>query len=194
MVLASGSGSNAQVLIDRAASGVLPCEIVAIVANNADAPVLRRAAAAGVRFEVLEAQAGEPRDRYDQRLAPIVDAYRPDLVVLAGWMRILTGWFCGQFPIINLHPALPGTFPGATAITDAFASWRAGELDETGVMVHWVPDAGVDTGPVIVSETVPFERNDTLDTITDRIHAVEHRLLPVAVEIALKSQRSHHVP
>ncbi len=187
VIMASGNGSNAQVLLDLAAAGDLDCRIVAMISDHSDAPVLRRAAAAGVRTEVLEQLAGEPRDRYDQRLAPIVSSHHPELVVLAGWMRILTGSFCQQFPIINLHPALPGAFPGATAIPDAFAAWRAGLVSETGVMVHWVPDAGVDTGPVIVTEAVPFETDDTLDTVTERIHAVEHRLLPLGVKIALES-------
>lgn len=187
VIMASGNGSNAQVLLDLAAAGGLDCRIVAVISDHSGAPVLRRAEAVGVRTEVLERLAGEPRDRYDRRLAPIVAALQPDLVVLAGWMRILTGWFCQQFPIINLHPALPGAFPGASAIPDAFDAWQAGLVAETGVMVHWVPDAGVDTGPVVTAESVAFETDDTLDTVTQRIHAVEHRLLPLGVSLALES-------
>ncbi|NNF54904.1 MAG: phosphoribosylglycinamide formyltransferase [Acidimicrobiales bacterium] len=187
VIMASGNGTNAQVLLNLVAAGDLDCQIVALISDHSDAPVIRRAAAAGVRTEVVEQRAGESRTRYDQRLAPIVSSHHPDLLVMAGWMRILTGWFCQQFAIINLHPALPGAFPGANAIPDAFAAWRAGLVSETGVMVHWVPDAGVDTGPVIASEAVRFEPDDTLDTITERIHAVEHRLLPLGVTIALES-------
>jgi len=187
IVMASGNGSNAQVLLDAAKSrsGDEAFEVVAVVSNHADAPVLQRAKDAGVRIEVLEAQKGEPRDRYDRRLEPILDRYRPDLVVLAGWMRLLTGEFCARFPIINLHPAKPGAFPGATAIADAFAAFEAGEITETGVKVHWVPDAGVDSGPVIRTETVPILTTDSLDALAERVHAVEHRLLPAAVTDAL---------
>ncbi len=187
VILASGNGSNAQVLLDAVAGAADSAyEVVAIVSNHADAHVLTRAQTAGVRTEVLERQPGEPRDRYDQRLARVVSVHRPDLVVLAGWMRILTAAFCGQFRIINLHPAKPGAFPGANAIEDAFSAFQNDpSADETGVMVHWVPDAGVDTGPVILTQTVPILTDDTLDALTERVHAVEHRLLPQAVEAAL---------
>ena len=187
VILASGNGSNAQVLLDAAAATDATYDVVAIVSNHADAHVLRRAAEAGVRTEVLERQPGEPRDRYDKRLARILNAYKADLIVLAGWMRILSADFCGEFSIVNLHPALPGMFPGATAVADAFEAFGAGQVTETGVMVHWVPDAGVDTGPTILSEAVPILDTDTLDSLTARVHAVEHRLLPEAVETALQS-------
>ncbi len=185
VIMASGNGSNAQVLIDAAAAGSLGCEIVAVVSDRSDAHVLQRATAAGIPTEIVERGPGERRRAYDGRLAPIVAAFGPDLVVLAGWMRILTGWFCARFPIINLHPALPGEFPGAHAVADAYAAWQAGDIEQTGVMVHWVPDAAVDAGPVILSEVVPIETGDTLDSLTARVHAVEHRLLPRAVALAL---------
>lgn len=187
--MASGNGSNAQILMDSAATSDPRYEVVAIVSDHADAYVLQRAGAAGVRTETLERQPGEPRERYDRRLERVVAPYEPDLIVLAGWMRILTGGFCSRFKIINLHPALPGMFPGATAIDDAFTAFSAGDITETGVMVHWVPDAGVDTGPVIRTEVVPIVADDTLDSLTDRVHAVEHRLLPLAVSDALRSLR-----
>lgn len=187
VILASGNGSNAQVLLDSAAQADPPYDIVAILSDQPQARVLQRATEAGVRAEVLERQPGEPRDRYDTRLARLLHGYSPDLIVLAGWMRILTGEFCAQFSIMNLHPALPGAFPGATAIADAFNAFAAGEVTETGVMVHWVPDAGVDTGPVIASEAVPILDSDTIDSLSERVHAVEHRLLPAAVQTALQS-------
>lgn len=192
--MASGNGSNAQVLLDAAAQGTLPCDIVAVISNRPDARVLQRAAAAGVPSHVVERRPGESRERYDARLAQVVAALRPDLLVLAGWMRILSGPFCDRFPIINLHPALPGAFPGARAISDAYAAWQAGAIDHTGVMVHWVPDEAVDAGPVILSEIVPIETGDTLDTLTARVHAVEHRLLPLAVVQALATGRPRPSP
>ncbi len=187
VILASGNGSNAQVLLDATAAGDLHGEIVAVVSDHSDARVLERAASGGVAGIVLERFPGESRHRYDARLLPILQALRPELVILAGWMRILTDGLCRRFPIVNLHPALPGMFPGATAITDAFDAYGSGTVDHTGVMVHWVPDGGVDDGPVIVAAEVPIEPGDTLDTLTERVHAVEHRILPQAVAIALES-------
>jgi len=187
VILASGNGSNAQVLLDHAAQPDVDFEVVAVVSDHADAHVLQRAERASVPAECLEREPGEARPRYDHRLAGVLAPYRPDLVVLAGWMRILTAEFCSQFSIINLHPAKPGEFPGATAITDAFDAFTEGRLHETGVMVHWVPDAGVDSGPVLRTETVPILTGDSLDDLTKRVHAVEHRLLPAALLDALQA-------
>ncbi|MFW2381324.1 MAG: phosphoribosylglycinamide formyltransferase [Acidimicrobiales bacterium] len=187
LIMASGNGSNAQVLLDFAEVCDPRYQVVAVLSDHPDARVLERAASAGVRTEILERQPGETRDRYDIRLERVVAPYQPDLIVLAGWMRILTGEFCSRFKIVNLHPAKPGMFPGASAIGDAFAAFQAGGIAETGVMVHWVPDAGVDTGPVIRVEGVPIVAGDTLDSLADRVHAVEHRLLPLAVGDALRS-------
>ncbi len=189
VVLVSGSGTNLQAILEaygpvgRRSDDV---EVVAVVSNRADAHALNRARSAGVPAVVLERRAGETRATYDARLVEAVAPHRPDLVVLAGWMRILTTTFVEAFRVINLHPALPGTFPGAHAIDEAFAAWQAGAITESGVMVHWVPDDGVDDGPVIVAETVPFETDDTLTTFETRVHGVEHRVIVKAIEIALQ--------
>jgi folate-dependent phosphoribosylglycinamide formyltransferase PurN len=100
-------------------------------------------------------------------------------VVLAGWMRILTTTFLGRFPdrVVNLHPALPGAFPGTKAIERAFAAHENDGLVTTGVMVHLVPDEGVDNGPVLATALVPIEPDDTIDSLADRVHFTEHRLL-----------------
>ena len=94
-------------------------------------------------------------------------------------MHILSDHFLGRFPnrVMNLHPALPGQFPGAHAIDDALAAFARAEIDHTGVMVHLVPDERVDQGPALATEVVPIHPGDTHDTLADRIHAVEHRLL-----------------
>ena len=99
--------------------------------------------------------------------------------VPAGWMRVLTNDFLGWFPerVINLHPARPGELPGTNAIERAWHQAMAGERSVTGVMVHLVPDEGVDDGPVLATEDVPIRPDDTLDSLEARIHAVEHRLL-----------------
>ncbi len=99
--------------------------------------------------------------------------------MLAGWMRILSSAFLERFPnrVVNLHPALPGTFPGTHAIQRAFEAYQSGQIEHTGVMVHLVPDEGVDSGPVLNQRIVPILPEDTLETLETRIHAVEHALL-----------------
>jgi phosphoribosylglycinamide formyltransferase-1 len=179
VVLASGSGSNLQAILDGCASGELLGEVAAVVTNKPGAFALERAAAAGVPTRVLVPDPGEPRTTYDARLAECVRAFSPDWVVLAGWMRLLTMAFLGEFPsrVVNLHPALPGEFPGTHAIERAFDEARAGPRDHTGVMVHLVPDEGVDDGPVLATATVPILPGDSLADLETRVHLVEHDLL-----------------
>ena len=179
VVLISGSGTNLQAILDACASGTLPAQVAAVVANRGDAYGLQRAAAAGAPTLVLERQPGQDRRAYDTALAEAVAAYAPDWVVLAGWMRILTMAFLGRFPgrVINLHPALPGAFPGVHAIERAFAAYARGEIDRTGVMVHLVPDEGVDNGPVLASAEVAFTPGESLEEFSARVHQVEHWLL-----------------
>ena len=179
-VLVSGNGSNLQALIDAATAGTLDVSIVGVVSNRPDAFGLGRAGDAGLPTMVVEAN-GDDRPTYDRRLAQAVARTEPDIVVLAGWMRILTMEFLGRFQVVNLHPAKPGAFPGTHAIERAYAAWVAGEIDESGAMVHWVPDEGVDSGPVIEWTPVPFEPGDTLETFEARMHAAEHRLLVSAI-------------
>lgn len=192
VVLASGSGTNCQALLQATASGELHAEIVGVITNKATAGVVDRAATFDTPVTVVDHSGSDPaqRDAADQRLITAISAYEPDLVVLAGWMRIL-GTAVGQaFPIMNLHPALPGAFPGVGAIDKAFAAWQRGEISESGVMVHWVPDDGVDVGPVISSVTVPFEAGDTADDFEARMHTAEHQLIVAGAELALEQLAS----
>ncbi len=179
VVLASGNGSNAQAVIDACNTGTLPATVVAVVSDKADARALARADAAGLPAVHVGKRPDETRADYDARLADIVSGFDPDFVVLAGWMRILTLSFLGWFPgmVINLHPALPGEFPGTLAIERAFREAREGSRDSTGVMVHLVPDEGVDSGPVLATARVDILPTDTLDTLCERMHATEHHLL-----------------
>ena len=179
VVLASGNGSNAKAVIDACSDGRLPARVAAVVSNVADAGALARAAAAGVPAVAVERRSGEARSAYDLRLAAAVGAYEPDWVVLAGWMRILTMDFLGRFPnrVVNLHPALPGELPGTHAIERAWHEASAGTRTHTGVMVHLVPDEGVDVGPVLGVRTLPIDPTETLAELEARVHAVEHELL-----------------
>jgi len=179
VVLISGFGSNLQAILDACASGEIPAEVAAVISNKREAFGLERARQAGV--EAIYKPKGKEQDRriYDAELAQLVIRYRPDWVVLAGWMRVLSSSFLECFPnrVVNLHPALPGTFPGTDAIRRAWEAYQRGEIDHTGVMVHLVPDEGVDNGPVLASQAIPIETHETLQSLEARIHAVEHCLL-----------------
>lgn len=179
VVLISGNGTNLQAILDACESGRLPARVSAVISNRREAYGLERARLAGVPAVYFPKPGAEERRDYDARLADVVASYQPDYVVLAGWMRVLSSAFLSQFPkqVVNLHPALPGTFPGVEAIQRAFEAYRRAEIDHTGVMVHLVPDEGVDDGPLLAQEVVAIYPGDTLDALEQRIHAVEHRLL-----------------
>jgi len=168
-VLVSGQGTNLQALID----GGLP--ISAVASNRRDAPALLRARAAGVPTATFSLDCHATREERDLVLASWLEEHGVELVVLAGYMHLLTPPFLRRFPgrVINVHPSLLPEFPGAHAIEDALAAGVA----ETGVTVHLV-DEGLDTGPILAQEAVPIAPRKTLE---ERIHAVEHRLYPAVV-------------
>jgi formyltetrahydrofolate-dependent phosphoribosylglycinamide formyltransferase len=133
--------------------------------------------------------AGQGRAAYDAALAEQVLTYKPDLVVLVGWMHILSPAFLHHFPrqVINLHPALPDMFPGTHAIERAYAAYQRGEIDHSGCMVHYaVPE--VDAGPTIAQAVVPIYPDDALERFEERMHAAEHRLVIEAIARALLEQ------
>ena len=179
VVLVSGNGSNLQAVLDACESGVLAAEVVAVVSNKHSVKALERAESAGVPAVVVSAVAGETRDEYDTRLTSVVSSFLPDFVVLAGYMRILSmeflSWFPGQ--VVNLHPSLPGDIVGVGAIEKAYAEFQSGIRDHSGVMVHFVPDEGVDSGPVLASARVEIAHDDTLVTFEAKMHRQEHKLL-----------------
>jgi len=168
---------------------VLAAEVVAVVSSKHDVKALERAESAGVPAVVVSAVTGESRAEYDARLTSVVSSFMADFVVLAGYMRILSmeflSWFPGQ--VVNLHPSLPGDIVGVGAIEKAFAEFQAGTRDHSGVMVHFVPDEGVDNGPVLASARVEITPEDTLETFEEKMHRQEHQLLvEVLRELALK--------
>ena len=179
VVLISGNGSNLQAILDACATNELPASVVSVISNKVDAYGLTRARNAGVEAIHFPKLTTESRQEYDARLAVYVSACLPHYVVLAGWMRILTSAFLEHFPnrVVNLHPALPGMFPGTHAIERAFEAYQRGEIDHTGVMVHLVPDEGVDSGPVLATEIVSIHPSDTLESLGGRVHKTEHTLL-----------------
>jgi phosphoribosylglycinamide formyltransferase 1 len=194
VVLISGNGSNLQAILDACASGELPASVVCVISNKADAYGLIRAKNAGVEAVNFGKLANETRQEYDTRLAAYVSTCLPDYVILAGWMRILSSSFLSSFPnkVINLHPALPDTFPGTHAIERAYESFQRGEIDHTGVMVHLVPDEGVDNGPVLATEIVSINKEDTLETLETRVHQTEHRILVQTIKNLLTDKIRFH--
>ncbi len=190
VVLVSGSGSNLQALLNACAVNELPASVVAVISNKPEAYGLTRARQAGVPAVAFPLANGEARREYDARLAALVATYEPDYVVLAGWMRLLTSNFLSHFPnrVINLHPALPGAFPGTHAIDRAYDAFQRGELDQTGIMVHLVPDEGVDNGPVLATQRIAFRAGETLEQFEARVHVEEHRLLVEALKKVVTSE------
>ena len=189
VVLISGNGSNLQAILDACTSGELPASVVCVISNKADAYGLVRANNAGIEAIHFAKQESESRNEYDARLAELVIAKQPDYIVLAGWMRILSSFFLSSFPkkVINLHPALPDTFPGTHAVERAYEAYQRGEIKHTGVMIHLVPDEGVDNGPVLATEIVSIHKEDTLETLEARVHEVEHKLLVGTIKALLEN-------
>lgn len=194
VVLISGSGTNLQALIDATRNGRLPAQIVLVVSNRKNAYGLTRAAAADIPTLYFPLKpyrdAGERREAYDADLAAEIASYRPDLIVLAGWMHVLSPAFLHRFPrrVINLHPALPGQFAGTQAIERAFAAYERGEITHGGCMVHYAI-AEVDAGEVIDQAVVAFAEDDSLEAFAARMHAAEHRLIVAATRQALAEMR-----
>lgn len=194
VLMASGNGSNAQAVIDACAAGELAADVVAVVSDQPAAHVLHRAGTSGVDAIVAIRQPGEDRRAYDARLADTVAALQPDQVVLLGWMRVLTSTFLDRFPgrVLNLHPALPGELPGTHAIERAFAEFERGERTHTGVMVHLVPDEGIDDGPVLATAVVTIDACDTAASLAERVHAVEHELIVTTLAARCRHPKEIH--
>lgn len=191
VVLASGEGTNLQAIIDACQNDEINGTVVALVTNNPSIGALRRAQSHDIPTRVVSKLPGESRQSFDSRLADAVSVFRPNWVVLAGFMRILSDSFIsrfaapqGNFPsrIINLHPASPGELPGMNAIERAFTESQTGSRVRSGAMVHFVDSESVDCGPVIVSEDVPILATDTLDDFAARMHRNEHKLLVLALQ------------
>jgi formyltetrahydrofolate-dependent phosphoribosylglycinamide formyltransferase len=181
VVLASGTGSTLQAILDDPELGPR------VVAAGTDVPgcaAMDRAAAAGVATFAVALREYPDRAAWNAALADTIAGYEPDLVVLAGFMRVLAPSVVNRFRIVNTHPALLPAFPGAHAIPDALAAG----VDGTGVTVHWV-DEGVDTGPVIAQAAVPIEPGDDENSLRARVQAAERPLYVRTIRSLLSEQR-----
>jgi phosphoribosylglycinamide formyltransferase 1 len=178
-VLASGTGTNLQAILDHV-HGCDGIEVVAVASNNPDARALERARRAGVQTRVFERTAHPDREARDEAIADWLEGVGIDLVVLAGYMELLSAQFVGRFSerIINVHPALLPSFPGLDPIGRALEHG----VTVTGVTVHFV-DEGVDSGPIILQRAIEVPYTRDRSQLEEQIHGVEHELLPEAIRM-----------
>lgn len=180
-VVASGRGTDFQSLVDARDHGELDVDLTVLICNVPGAAVLERARKAGVPAVVVDHRPfGKDREAFERALVKVLREHRVDLVVFAGFMRIVTRYLVSEFPnrIMNIHPSLLPAFPGAHAHRDVLAAGAR----VSGCTIHFV-DASVDGGPIILQKAVPVLEDDTEDTLEARILAWEHRLLPLAVRL-----------
>ncbi|USD38745.1 phosphoribosylglycinamide formyltransferase [Ferrimonas sp. SCSIO 43195] len=179
VVVISGSGSNLQAIIDACATAPFPGQVVGVLSNKADAFGLTRARNAGIEAVALTPEPGEARADYDRRLAAEVERMQADLVVLAGYMRILSPGFVQQFQgrMVNIHPSLLPRYPGLNTHQRALDNGD----QEHGCSVHFVTEE-LDGGPVILQAKVPVFEDDSESTLAERVHTQEHRIYPLVVK------------
>lgn len=179
-VLVSGRGSNLQVIMDRIADGYLPLEIAVVISDKKDAYALERAEKVGIKTVVVDRKACADKDEFESKITQTLLDAGCELVVLAGFMRILSGGFVNKWHhrIINIHPALLPSFPGLHGQGQAVAYG----VKFSGCTVHFV-DEGTDSGPIILQKVVPVMDDDTEDTLADRILVQEHIALPEALKL-----------
>lgn len=176
-VLISGSGSNLQAFIDKAAQGEIDLDLRVVFSNKPDAFGLTRAEAAGIATECLEHRNYADREAFDRAVADVLDAYQPDLIVLAGFMRILSPWFVQHYAgrILNIHPALLPAYPGLDThqrVLDAGEEWH-------GSTVHFVTE-DLDSGPRILQGRLAVDSGETADELFARVQFIEHQIYPEA--------------
>lgn len=196
-ILASGSGTNAQAMFDKIAAGLLHAEVVLVVSNRPGAKVLDRARDAGHPVLELDHKAYASREAFDAVLVEALRTAGAELIVLAGYMRLLTPSFLASFAgrVINIHPAILPSFPGTHGMEDA----QAWGVKIAGCTVHFV-DEEVDHGEVIIQAAVPVLAGEPLEALQQRIHAMEHRIYPQAIQwiaegrIQVKDRQVHLLP
>ncbi len=179
-VLASGRGSNLEAILEAERRGELSGQVVLVISDRRDALALEKAERAGVKALFLDPEDYDGRESYDQALIDQLKSAGIGLVVLAGFMRLLSPLFVRSFPqqILNIHPSLLPAFPGTDGVEQAFAHG----VKVTGCTVHFV-DEGLDSGPIILQEAVPVIQRETVRTLQERIHGAEHRLYPTAIDL-----------
>ncbi len=186
-VLISGSGTNLQAIIDASRDGALDADVVVVISSHASARGLERASKHGIDGVFVDRAEFDSAKAYNARLRNELVARQVDLVVMAGYMRLLGREVLDAFPgrVVNIHPALLPSFAGAHGISDAFDYG----VKVTGVTVHFANEA-FDEGPIIAQEAVVIAEDDTIETLEAKIHEVEHRLYPAALQLIAEGRVS----
>lgn len=185
-VLCSGNGTNLQAIINSIKRGYIKkTRIALVISDNPNAYALKRAHRAGIKTLVFLPKDFKTRLDYDKAIIKILRQLNVELIVLAGFMRVLTAFFVKSFKygILNIHPALLPAFPGTDGIGDTL---RYG-AKVGGVTVHFV-DEGVDTGPIIVQKALDIKDNDSKDNLASRIHKIEHKIYPLAIKLFVENR------
>ncbi len=179
VILFSGAGTNLLNIIEKL--HLKECEVVGTITNRPEALGIKKAVSQGVEVEVLDHTLYESREAFDVKLLKTINSYKPDLVVLAGFMRILTPLVTDNIRAINVHPSLLPLFKGGNAIVKSYES----EVQEGGISVHWV-SSELDGGEVIAQKSLKKSPDETLESFTQKIRTLEHELLPVTIVEILK--------
>lgn len=185
-VFASGNGSNFQAILDAVKAGVLDANVKLLVCDQPDAFAVERAKAEGINFFAFRGKEYPNKQGYEQEILARLTEFEVDWIILAGYMRLIGPTLLSAFDgrIINIHPSLLPAFPGKDAMGQALAA----KVKVSGVTVHFV-DEGMDTGPIIAQETVEIAEDETIETLQNKIHQVEHQLYPAVIQMVLSSSR-----
>ncbi|WP_299872696.1 phosphoribosylglycinamide formyltransferase [uncultured Cocleimonas sp.] len=189
VVLISGSGKNLQAIIDNIEAGNIKASIAAVISNRADAYGLKRAEKSDIEAKVLDHTKYDSREAFDEELQSLIDSYSPDLIVLAGFMRILSDHFVEHFTgkMINIHPSLLPLYKGLHTHQRALADKQT----EHGASVHFViPE--LDAGKVIIQGIVDVKEDDDEESLANRVHQIEHQIYPHAVKILAEGQLEYN--
>ncbi|HWJ80126.1 MAG TPA: phosphoribosylglycinamide formyltransferase [Niallia sp.] len=186
-VFASGSGSNFQAIVDAVKSGELECSINLLICDKKGAYCIDRAQKENIPTIVFTASDYESKADYEQEILHHLEEYKIDLIVLAGYMRLIGKTLLQAYSgkIVNVHPSLLPAFPGKDAIGQAL---EAG-VSHTGVTIHYV-DEGMDTGPIIAQEAIQLDKEETRESLQSKIHEIEHKLYPMVIQ-QLLNEDSH---
>ena len=178
LVLISGSGTNLQVILDQCENSMIPAQVCGVISDEPQAKGLQRAKNASIQTTVVDHRCFDDRQAFDHRLGEAIDCYRPDLVVLAGFMRILDTKLVERYygRILNIHPSLLPNYPGLNTHARAIASLAT----EHGASVHFVTPK-LDAGPIVIQGRVPVLPSDTPESLAQRVHQEEYRIYPKAI-------------
>ncbi len=184
-VLASGSGTNLQAIMEAFESGEIVGNVAVVVSNRKDAFALQRAIKRNIPAHYLSPRQYQDKEDYDRAVVSLLKKYDIELVVLAGYMRLVTPLFVRQYAgrIMNIHPSLLPAFPGTRGVEDALEYG----VKVSGCTIHFV-DEGLDTGPVILQAVVDIEDEDTVESLQQKIHAEEYRLYPRAISLFARNK------